>query len=153
MFIVSLDDKSLSKSLYHNALPYVHATGFMIHILALKCLEIVLKAIASLVLPSSWTSRAFGVAASLISLGGVVGSVVGTRLYATGFEVLWVSMALVALCGMLLLVVGRIYFASYISIEASFGGASAGGIGSEGGRYTKQMHAAATAKVKGSRST
>ena len=58
-----------------------HAALALAHLVALRCLEVMVRSLATLALAPSWTSRSFGIAASLSAGGGVFGSMAGTRLY------------------------------------------------------------------------
>uniref|UniRef100_A0A7S2RZ22 Major facilitator superfamily (MFS) profile domain-containing protein n=1 Tax=Rhizochromulina marina TaxID=1034831 RepID=A0A7S2RZ22_9STRA len=101
---VLVTEMAPADSLRRHGLPLLHSTLFLLHLVSLRALEVLLRARASLVLPPTWTSRSFGVAASLTALGGVVGSVVGTRMYVAGWHPLWVSTILIIMCGLFLLV-------------------------------------------------
>jgi hypothetical protein len=88
------------------AYPYVHSGLFLGLLVCLRMLELQLKSFGTVVVPPSFTSRAFGLISSLMSLGGVLGSLVGTRLYASHdsiIQTLTLTVGLVALISVLVL--------------------------------------------------
>ena len=61
----------------------VHSVLMLVHLLALRSLDVLTRSMATLILPPACTARAFGVLASISAGGGVLGAIVGTQLYSS----------------------------------------------------------------------